>query len=163
MTIERRFLALDGLAVEQRDDGVRRIVGHAAIFNSLSEDLGGFREKIAPGAFAEAIGRDDVRALWNHDANFVLGRVRAGTLTMREDERGHLARELHDELGALLTAAKLDVARLKSRLADQGPESFTVFKTGPVYSVPDSSYAPTPDGLSIAIARAEYLTKKAKK
>jgi HK97 family phage prohead protease len=88
MTIERRFLALDGLAVEQRDDGVRRIVGHAAIFNSLSEDLGGFREKIAPGAFAEAIGRDDVRALWNHDANFVLGRVRAGTLTMREDERG---------------------------------------------------------------------------
>ena len=41
---------------------------------------------------------------------------------VREDERGHLARELHDELGALLTAAKLDVARLKSRLADQGPE-----------------------------------------
>jgi signal transduction histidine kinase len=39
---------------------------------------------------------------------------------VREDERGFLARELHDELGALLTAAKLDVARLKSRLAGQG-------------------------------------------
>lgn len=39
--------------------------------------------------------------------------------TVREDERGHLARELHDELGALLTAAKLDVARLKSRLGSQ--------------------------------------------
>jgi signal transduction histidine kinase len=38
---------------------------------------------------------------------------------VREDERGHLARELHDELGALLTAAKLDVARLKSRLGAQ--------------------------------------------
>ena len=37
--------------------------------------------------------------------------------TIREDERSRLARELHDELGALLTAAKLDVARLKSRLA----------------------------------------------
>ena len=36
--------------------------------------------------------------------------------TVREDERSRLARELHDELGALLTAAKLDVARLKSRL-----------------------------------------------
>ena len=36
---------------------------------------------------------------------------------VREDERGHLARELHDELGAMLTAAKLDVARLKSRLS----------------------------------------------
>ncbi len=41
---------------------------------------------------------------------------------VRETERGHLARELHDELGALLTAAKLDVARLKSRLGD-APEA----------------------------------------
>ena len=41
---------------------------------------------------------------------------------VRETERGFLARELHDELGALLTAAKLDVARLKSRLADS-PEA----------------------------------------
>ncbi len=41
---------------------------------------------------------------------------------VREDERGHLARELHDELGALLTAAKLDVARLKSKIDAQSPE-----------------------------------------
>lgn len=41
---------------------------------------------------------------------------------VREEERGHLARELHDELGALLTAAKLDVARLKSKLGGQPPE-----------------------------------------
>lgn len=41
---------------------------------------------------------------------------------VREEERGHLARELHDELGALLTAAKLDVARLKSKLGTQAPE-----------------------------------------
>lgn len=42
---------------------------------------------------------------------------------VREEERGHLARELHDELGSLLTAAKLDVARLKSRLAGNLPEA----------------------------------------
>jgi signal transduction histidine kinase len=42
---------------------------------------------------------------------------------VREDERGHLARELHDELGSLLTSAKLDVARLKSRLAGNVPEA----------------------------------------
>lgn len=42
--------------------------------------------------------------------------------TVREDERSHLARELHDELGALLTAAKLDAARLKSRLGATTPE-----------------------------------------
>lgn len=58
-------------------------------------------------------------------------RERTATLTelanhlqqVREDERGHLARELHDELGALLTAAKLDVARIKSRAEiNQSPE-----------------------------------------
>src|SRR5664279_847325 len=43
--------------------------------------------------------------------------------TVREDERSHLARELHDELGALLTAAKLDVARLKSRLGTSSREA----------------------------------------
>jgi signal transduction histidine kinase len=44
---------------------------------------------------------------------------------VREEERGHLARELHDELGALLTAAKLDVARLKSRLGSQPAPEIT--------------------------------------
>jgi signal transduction histidine kinase len=42
--------------------------------------------------------------------------------TAREDERSSLARELHDELGGLLTAAKLDVARMRSRLAGAPPE-----------------------------------------
>jgi signal transduction histidine kinase len=42
--------------------------------------------------------------------------------TAREDERAHLARELHDEMGALLTAAKLDVSRLRSRLQPLTPE-----------------------------------------
>ena len=44
-------------------------------------------------------------------------------LTAREDERHRLARDLHDELGALLTSAKLDAARIKSRLADTAPEA----------------------------------------
>lgn len=59
-----------------------------------------------------------------------LVRDRTATLTelanhlqqVREDERGHLARELHDELGALLTAAKLDVARLKSKIDMLNPD-----------------------------------------
>jgi signal transduction histidine kinase len=44
-------------------------------------------------------------------------------LTAREDERNRLARDLHDELGALLTSAKLDAARIKSRLAGTAPEA----------------------------------------
>ena len=89
MEIERRVFALDGLRIERRDGQAPLIHGHAAVFNQLSEDLGGFREQIAPGAFASAIdGSDDVRALFNHDPNFILGRNRSKTLRLKEDSRG---------------------------------------------------------------------------
>ena len=54
-----------------------------------------------------------------------LARLATHLQQVREEERGHLARELHDELGALLTAAKLDVARLKSRLGPQATPEIT--------------------------------------
>jgi HK97 family phage prohead protease len=87
--VEKRMFDAEALTVHRRDDGKSPMMrGHAAVFNELSGDLGGFREQIIPGAFAEAIEADDVRALINHDSNFVLGRNRAGTLAMREDARG---------------------------------------------------------------------------
>jgi len=64
------------------------ISGYAAVFNSMSEDLGGFREKIKPGAFKNALKKSDCRALFNHDSNFPLGRQSAGTLTLKEDDKG---------------------------------------------------------------------------
>jgi len=57
------------------------------------------------------------------DRTATLSKLATHLQTVREDERGHLARELHDELGALLTAAKLDVARIKSRLGEISPEA----------------------------------------
>lgn len=88
MEREIRTFAVDGLKIERREGKAPRLEGHAAIFNALSEDLGGFREQIAPGAFADAIKSDDVRALFNHDSNYVLGRNLAGTLHLSEDARG---------------------------------------------------------------------------
>lgn len=85
--IEKR-MHLGDLKVERRDGEQPKIRGYAAVFGNLSDDLGGFREQISAGAFADAISRDDVRALINHDPNLVLGRNRAGTLVMREDGNG---------------------------------------------------------------------------
>ncbi len=75
--------------VEMRAEGDSpKLVGHAAVFNALSEEMYGFREKIDRGAFSKSIAESDVRALWNHDSSFVLGRKKAKTLELAEDERG---------------------------------------------------------------------------
>jgi len=62
--------------------------GYGANFNSLSEDLGGFREVLMPGCFADALKTSDVRGLFNHNPDKILGRNTAGTLRLSEDERG---------------------------------------------------------------------------
>lgn len=62
--------------------------GYAANFNSISENLGGFREMLMPGCFSEALKTSDVRALFNHNPDKILGRAVSGTLRLSEDERG---------------------------------------------------------------------------
>lgn len=69
-------------------DGKPQIDGYAAVFNSET-DLGYVRESIAPGAFTRAIKeKQDVRCLFNHDPNNVLGRTKSGTLILAEDNTG---------------------------------------------------------------------------
>jgi len=86
--IERRFFPVTELRAVTDDKGLRKIIGYAAVFNALSEDLGGFREKIDPGAFAKTIVADDIRALKNHNSDYVLGRNTKKTLILAEDQRG---------------------------------------------------------------------------
>lgn len=64
----------------------RTVVGYAALFNSASEDMG-FTEIIEPGAFSDCMN-DDVRCLFNHDANLILARTASGTLHIAEDKVG---------------------------------------------------------------------------
>lgn len=87
MEAERRFFQT-GLTVETRDDGAPAVIrGHGAVFNRLSDEIWGFREQIAPGAFDDVLN-DDVRALFNHDPNMILGRTSAGTLRLYVDGTG---------------------------------------------------------------------------
>ncbi|MCB0190634.1 MAG: HK97 family phage prohead protease [Anaerolineae bacterium] len=88
MKIERRIITTEVRMVEG-EDGTRTIRGHGAVFNAMSEDLGGFREIIMPGAFSESLG-DDVRGLFNHDPNLILGRTASQTMALVEDEDGLL-------------------------------------------------------------------------
>jgi HK97 family phage prohead protease len=65
------------------------VSGYAALYNTETTIAGFFRERIAPGAFRTALsGEDDVRALFNHDSNMVLGRTRSGTLVLSETKKG---------------------------------------------------------------------------
>lgn len=89
MMIERRVITAASLRAAKRDQSAPpTLAGYAALFDSASEDLGGFTEVIKAGAFRDAIPRSDIRALFNHDANYVLGRNKAGTLSVAEDARG---------------------------------------------------------------------------
>jgi HK97 family phage prohead protease len=82
---ETRFVELRGLSVNQE---AKRIVGVAAAYNTLSADLGGFKEQIAPGAFTRSLAENDVRALYDHDSGKILGRTSAGTLQLNLSDTG---------------------------------------------------------------------------
>lgn len=87
--MERRTFNAELRLETQSENKGRKIIGHAAVFDTIAGN-GWFKEKVAPGAFVNSIKEDDVRALFNHDPNFVLGRNKAGTLAMREDDKGLL-------------------------------------------------------------------------
>jgi HK97 family phage prohead protease len=81
---EQRTIDVDVRDIDTRG---RTLHGYAAVYNVESDDLGGFREKIVPGAFAGVLDAD-VRALLNHNPNEVLGRTKSGTLRLFDEQRG---------------------------------------------------------------------------
>jgi hypothetical protein len=88
MSVEKRYAAELRVGTANEAGGMS-LVGYAARFNSPSKDLGGFKEIIAPGAFTRALAANsDVRCLFNHDANKVLGRTLSGTLKLTQDDNG---------------------------------------------------------------------------
>ena len=108
--------------LELRMDGDKPTVfGYGAVFNSMSNDLGGFREFIAPDAFEGRL-EDDVRFLVNHDANLILARTTNGTLRLSVDEKG-----LRYEADMPNTSTARDLMELlKNGTISQSSFAFTV-------------------------------------
>jgi HK97 family phage prohead protease len=74
--------------IRAEGDGMS-FTGYASVFNSPSEDLGGFIEYVAPGAFKRSLqSRNEVKLLWNHDSGEPLASLRGGTMQLVEDEVG---------------------------------------------------------------------------
>ncbi len=86
---QTRSFTLSDIKLEKRSNGDLPIIkGLAAVFGKWSSDLGGFKERIAPGAFKKSLEENDIRALINHDPNLLIGRNKANTLELRETPEG---------------------------------------------------------------------------
>lgn len=85
---ENRFNETTEIRVDTSAENTRKIGGYAAVFNSETKIGQRFVEKIAYGAFGESIAKEDIRALWSHNTDLVIGRNKNGTLSLTEDARG---------------------------------------------------------------------------
>ena len=129
---EVRFIPQE-MRVKAVEGERKKIVGYAAKFNSLSEEMWGFREQIAPGAFTEALKKSDVRALFNHDPNYILGRQSAGTVSLTEDDVG-----LHYEIDPPDTQWARDIVSSIER-GDIAESSFAFSMSGGVEEWDDTA------------------------
>jgi HK97 family phage prohead protease len=89
MTIEERRYTASAVRADGGAKQQTHIAGYAARFNTLSEDLGGFRERLQPGCFRASLARGhDIKMLYGHNAQSILGSTFAQTLGLREDNQG---------------------------------------------------------------------------
>jgi HK97 family phage prohead protease len=146
MEIERRCLTVDEapeceLQIETRSSGREAIRGLAVPYNRLSLDLGGFRERILPGAFDKVLnrqrGKGEILSYYNHNSDMLLGRESAGTLEIIADDRGiSYVVEPPD------TSAGRDVlALVRARLLTGSSFAFTVNQRGERYTTDESGKA----------------------
>lgn len=139
MTREIRAVDVNVELRDGEDDGNVRVSGYAAVFDEetlIGEPAWGFREVIRPGAFTDAIGRDDVVFLVNHDG-LPLARTASGTLKLTEDKRGL-------KVDAELDQSDPDVARIvpKMRRGDLSKMSFAFWPVRQTWTEDEESDDP---------------------
>ncbi len=147
--MERRYLQMHD--IETRDDtdnGDLYLEGYFAVFNENYEVWSGATESIAQGAFADCIS-GDVRALYNHNDDLILGRTSAGTMELREDSHGlwgriKLNRNDTDAMNAYERVKRGDITGCsfgfnieseETEYREDGTVHWTITKVNPLYEI----------------------------
>jgi HK97 family phage prohead protease len=86
--MEREIRFATGAELRMEDGDKPKIKGYAAVFDTPADIGGMFTERVRSGAFKKTISEADIRCLWNHDPNYIMGRNKSGTLRLQEDAFG---------------------------------------------------------------------------
>lgn len=165
--MEQRYIPMREMETREID-GVPVIEGYFAVFGEEYELFPGATESIERGAFSDCINQD-VRALYNHDTNIVLARCSAGTMSIKEDDRGLWG---HIELDPEDTDAMNVYRRVKRRSIqgnsfgfsieeevrserEDGSVHWTITKVNPLYEISPCTF-PAYEGTSISARRKEF-------
>ena len=133
---EIRVLGLEGLEIRHsgRPNEGFTLRGYAAVYDQESHDLGGFKEKIAPGAFDEVLATNpDVHLTWDHDTRYVAARTKNNTLHLSSDTHGLL---IDAQVGNYSWAKDLRTALERGDI-NQGSFSFNVADGGDEFKADD--------------------------
>lgn len=144
---EYRYLHMHDIKTRSENDELT-VEGYFAVFDDIYNVWEGVTESIAPGAFDESV-KQDVRALYNHNTDIILGRVSAGTLQLKEDSHGlwgmiKLNKNDTDAVNVYERIARGDITgcsfgfEIESETADyreDGTVHYTITKVNPLYEV----------------------------
>jgi len=178
MTVKTEVRTFRGIALRASQSGDMSIAGRALSYNTLSGDLGGFKEKLQPGCFSRSIASGRVvKCLREHQDGFLLGSTKNGSLTLQDGPDGLDFRCSIDPNDPIAVSTR---AAIQSGLIDSMSFAFAVDGDGgDDFSAPDASgllirtikraalldvspvFAPAyPVGTSVAARAADYVTAR---
>lgn len=146
--MEKRYLHMHDIKTRSADNDEKVIEGYFAVFNEVYQVWADVTESIAPGAFTDALD-GDIRALYNHNTDQILGRTSAGTLTLKQDEKGLWGQIKVNErdteaVNVYERIARgdisgcsfgFDIESEEVRVNDDGSVHWTITKVNPLYEV----------------------------
>lgn len=174
--MEQRVMRMRDATVRERDGG-RYLEGYFAVFGEPYQVCAGWVETISPGAFARYLATgQDVKVLWNHDTNVVLGSTANGTASLREDETGLFGSVLindkdQDAVNAHARVERGDVdgcsfgfeiARQEEWWDDDGFYHTRIMEVDPLYEVSPCTF-PAYTSTSISARAAQTLVEAREK